>query len=143
MTQVTPSEFDQLTNDDQHHQFEILKNMAKFEVKSCTRKYCVDGGCEDVHYHYTIYRPIRPLPDYWQWYQKYMDEACPKGESRSVDMLEFSKNNYQLLYRWVTGACVTCGNHDYYWNEGDKHLEYYCPVCRDETIFIKGVWAYY
>jgi hypothetical protein len=153
MTQVnvvTPDVIGQLGVDEQHQQFETLKNLAKFETKTCTNQHCfynyLTSGSHQQHQyhhqHHTIYRPIRPLPGEWQWYQKYMDDAFPHGETRSVDALAFSKDNYQLLYRWVTGACVTCGNHDYYWSEGDKHLEYYCPVCREETIFIKGAWAY-
>ncbi len=47
------------------------------------------------------------------------------------------------MYRWITGACVRCGAYQLYWTQGDKHLEYLCPFCYDETTFIKGAWAYY
>jgi len=132
----TPSQFGRLSHSEQIELFGKLKQLSRFTVTNCTQNHCWCNG-----HHFAIYRPIYPLPAEWSFYRRYLDDAFPRGEHKSVDEL-ISIDNYQLLYRWITGGCTVCGSHEFYWSEGDKHIEYYCPICRDETCFIKGHWAY-
>lgn len=129
---MTPEDFEHLAPEQQKVHFDIVKRLSMHEV--------VNNGCSVSHH--VIHRPIYALPTYWNWYKKFMDEAFPKGETAHLSNTDISVPNYHKLYRWVTGACI-CGGRQFHWAEGDKHLEYWCPDCNNETIFIKGAWAYY
>jgi hypothetical protein len=134
---ATPEIFTNLPVSEQTTHFEKIKNLSRYERTTCNHQYC---GCHGTHHN--IYRPIYRLPESWSFYKKYMDETYPRGEHKSVIELEMTVANYRMLYYWITGACTRCGSHQLSWEEGDKHLEYYCHGCRDETCFIKGAWAY-
>jgi hypothetical protein len=141
----TPDQFEQLSQEIQLKIFDRILYLAKFSQNSCpcqnnTLKFTYACPYKNEP-HGVIYRPIHPLPETWNFYRKYIDQQHPKGESK-VFQPHRTHQNYRLLYYWVTGACSYCGAHQFYWHQGDKDVEYYCPVCHNETGFIKGAWAY-
>jgi hypothetical protein len=122
---VTPDKFTQLPRAQQGVTFDKLKDLANSDDKG------------------VVYRPIYPLPGSWEMYQESITKAFPKGETWTVKDLAMGIELYRQLYWWMTGACKNCGSCELIWCEGDKHVEYWCPSCHDETPFVKGAWAYY
>jgi hypothetical protein len=125
---ITPEEFEKLPIEQQKIHFAVIKNLSQFETNG-------------DHNHF-IYRPIHPLSGGFSVYKEYIDRAFPRGERKYIADDSLSVANYRQLYYWITGACI-CGRRDFYWGQGDKHVEYICPHCWEETPFVKGVWAYY
>jgi hypothetical protein len=127
---ISPNEYEHLPNDRQYAVFmNILNNHAQL-------------GLDQPGY---IYRPLYPLPMEWEGYSDLMYRYFRYGERKQLTEKDVvpSNQNYTMLYRWVTGACVYCGHHNIRWFEEDKQIEYYCYTCnREIAFFIKGSWAY-
>jgi hypothetical protein len=90
-----------------------------------------------------IYRGFKVLPEGWGMYKRYMEKEYPEGERLEMENGEEQNlENYSKLYSWIRGDCHKCGSEQVWW-EGDKHVEYLCLGCGEETPFVRGVWGYY
>lgn len=152
-----PCEFTALSHEKQVEMFDTAKKLANYkEIEetythsfwdSKTSKYItVQPGETYTRTATYIYRPIRidDLPKGWEFYIKFINQAFPDGEKMSFDATEPTMENYKLLYTWVNAGCPNCHaeKDKIWWDEGDKHIEYYCSACRNETLFTKH-WRSY
>ncbi len=151
-----PCDFSALSVEKQKEIFETAKTLANYkEVEKTfkgffwdheTQKYIrlKDGETYTSSIPY-IFRPIRikELPKGWEFYTKYINEAYPEGESLILNK-GITLENYKILYSWIHGGCTRCHakKERIYWDEGDKHITYYCSGCGDETPFVKHWRAY-
>lgn len=148
-------EFSKLTPEQQTSEFERIKQAAGYREKSILTHFYADvnGSCNHDYYHtYAkrilrgyIHRPFKleSLPAGWAIYKPYFEKEYPEGEDRLFHAPECDVSNYAMLYHWIQGHCMKCQTDTLVWDEGDKHVEYVCTKCYDETPFFKHWRAYY
>lgn len=113
----TPAVFDELTLAETKVVFRNALKLANYDKETKT-----------------IYRPLRfqELPRSFQCYKKTLERVYPKGEKK-----DFSQMNYEMLYTWLHDGCPSClgPKEQIIWDLGDKHVEYFCKNCQEETTF--------
>ena len=152
-----PCDFTALSVEKQKEMFDIAKELANYKLveESFTHSFWDSDNSKIISlkpgeiYKRTkayIHRPIRisDLPKGWEFYTKYLNDAYPSGE-RLAFKDECTLGNYKLLYSWIRGGCTNChsSKDNIHWDEGDKHIEYHCFNCGDETPFVKHWRSYY
>jgi hypothetical protein len=154
---MTPAEFVKLTQDEQAAAFETAKNLANYREKTIrTHFYCDEQSASCKHEYYHVYaksivrgflhRPFKmnKLPQGWdKIYAASFEREYPDGEELMFHDPEMNATNYSMLYHWIQGHCMKCQRNGLVWEEGDKHVEYLCIHCHDETPFFKHWRAYY